>query len=341
MSLRFNNQIDKNQWKAILLKEEHIPFFQTLEWGDIEERNCAHVDRFEIFDKEEMVGVMQIFEKNARRGHFLHVRHGPVITKWTKNYSHDIALFLKDLAKKRGAWFVRISPLISEGSQGISYLKSNNFHPSPVYNIDAENRWVLPLASSEEEVLLAMRKTTRYMTRRGEKENIEILSGENSELFNKFQKIYIQTAQSKGFVPHKLVKEEFEYFRSVGRVRIYIAMQNKKILAGALIVYSGNSAIYRHGATSSIGRQTAASYVLQWQAIKDAKREGLAFYDFWGISKDDNPKNPWYGLSSFKKGFGGYQVDYVHSLDMPISWKYGITYLADFLTTIQKGHFLR
>ena len=81
--------------------------------------------------------------------------------------------------------------------------------------------------------------------------------------------------------------------------------------------------------------------MIQWKAINDAKEKGCLYYDFWGIAKDENKKNPWYGLSSFKKGFGGSQVDYLHSLDLRVSWRYWITFGIDLLTKIKKGHFLR
>lgn len=342
MNLKFHRKIDEKTWNQMLSERKYSPFFQTLEWGDIEKNNGTTVEQYDIFEGNKRIGVMQIFEKNAKRGHFLHVRHGPVLKKWTKTNTRELACFLKKLAVEKNATFVRISPLIFEDdTSALRYLKNEGFRFSPVYNVDAENRWVLALSESEEILLSQMRKTTRYMIRKGEKEGIVIISNQTPELFKRFEKIYTQTALKKGFVPHKLVREEFEYFQKKGKARLYLAEQNKKILAGALIIYSGDSAIYRHGATSELGRKTPASYLLQWQAIKDAKKEGLKYYDFWGISKDENPKNPWHGLSSFKRGFGGGQVDYLHSLDLPVSLKYWITFSIDFLTTVRKGHFLR
>lgn len=341
MSLKFHRQIDKKTWDQALELSENSPFFQTLEWGEIEKNHHTKVEQYDIFDGKSRIGVMQIFEKKAKRGHFLHVRHGPVLKKWTKTYARELAFFLKKLAEEKNASFVRISPLIREGTHSEKFLKSAGFRFSPVYNIDAENRWVLNLDQEESTILSGMRKTTRYMIRRGEKEGIEVQSELTSDLFKKFEKIYQQTALIKGFVPHNLVREEFEYFQKIGKAKLYLAQQKNKILAGALIIYSQNSAIYRHGATSEVGRKTAASYLLQWHAIQEARKNGIKYYDFWGISKDENPKNPWYGLSSFKKGFGGFQVDYLHSLDLPVSKRYWITFIIDFLTTVRKGHFLR
>jgi lipid II:glycine glycyltransferase (peptidoglycan interpeptide bridge formation enzyme) len=102
------------------------------------------------------------------------------------------------------------------------------------------------------------------------------------------------------------------------------------------MLYFGNIAYYLHGASSNKYRNMMAPYMLQWEAVKDAKKRGYKLYDFWGISplkgeitnnksqisnksKIRNPNNqnkmrdskfqisnnkhPWYGISRFKLGF--------------------------------------
>ena len=53
------------------------------------------------------------------------------------------------------------------------------------------------------------------------------------------------------------------------------------------------------------------------QAIKKAKRLGFKRYNFWGYT--ENSKHRFYGPSLFKKGFGGYQLNYIPSHDLPLS----------------------
>ena len=142
----------------------------------------------------------------------------------------------------------------------------------------------------------------------------------------------------KKFVPHSLVKEEFEEYRKQDKSFLYFATLNEKILSCAMIVYYGKEAIYRHGATTEEGRGTPASYLIQWKAIQDAQKSGLSLYNFWGVAKDNNPKNPWFGLSQFKKGFGGGQINFIHSMDLPLKPTYFISYLIDYLTRLKKGH---
>ena len=49
-----------------------------------------------------------------------------------------------------------------------------------------------------------------------------------------------------------------------------------------------------------------ASYLLQWQAIKDSKEKGFSFYDFGGVHSDNeksSSQKSWKGISRFKFGF--------------------------------------
>jgi lipid II:glycine glycyltransferase (peptidoglycan interpeptide bridge formation enzyme) len=58
-----------------------------------------------------------------------------------------------------------------------------------------------------------------------------------------------------------------------------------------------------------------APYLLHWELIKEAKEKGLKFYDWWGIAASDDPKDPWAGITRFKKGFGGEMVSYPGTFD--------------------------
>ena len=53
-----------------------------------------------------------------------------------------------------------------------------------------------------------------------------------------------------------------------------------------------------------------ATYILHWEIIKYAKENGFNEYDFWGIDE-----KKWPGVTRFKKGFGGREVEYAGSYD--------------------------
>ena len=55
-----------------------------------------------------------------------------------------------------------------------------------------------------------------------------------------------------------------------------------------------------------------ASKSLVWRSICDAKRKGFATYDFGGVILDEN--DPRYGVTRFKRSFGGYLVTEENSI---------------------------
>lgn len=331
---------DKKAWESFNTSFDHPSFFQSWHWGNVQKAAGVEVLRLGIFHGKEVVGIMQVADVKARRGHFLHIRGGPVINTWNKSLAHKIIRFLKILAKEKGASFIRFSPLVNASLN----LYKEIFEEigcvlSPTHNIDAENRWVLDLTRSESQILSNMRKTTRYLIKKSQNLNIEIVKSNKVADINKFLKLYKQTFEIKHFVPHSLIQEEFNEFNNHNMAIIYMASLNEELISTAIVIYYGSEAIYRHGATSIRGRKLPGSYLIQWEAILDAKKKGHKRYNFFGISPDENKKNhPWYGLTLFKMGFGGERVDFMHSMDFPIGFRYWITYFIDLITKKMKGY---
>ena len=54
-----------------------------------------------------------------------------------------------------------------------------------------------------------------------------------------------------------------------------------------------------------------APHLLQWHAIKLAKANGQKYYDFHGIDEAR-----WPGVTRFKLGFGGFEVNYPGTFDL-------------------------
>lgn len=286
MKLMQKELVFKKTWNDFVLSHAPGALFQSWEWGEVEKKLGKKVWRL-AWPK----GIAQVVKVPARRGAFLHIRHGPI---------GDIRFEdIITLAKKEHAWFIRISPQEESIRKG--------FVPAPIHAMDAEVCWVLDLDKSEDELLAGMRKTTRY-----EIKHAAATVGKSADI-DKFFTLYDETSKRHQFVEHKGIREEFETLDC----DLFLASQEKQLLAAAIIVYFGNQAIYHHGA--SIPNKVGASYLVQWEAIRQAKKRGMKIYNFWGIAPDDNPLHPWAGLSAFKKGFGGRLLRFAHAQDYLVS----------------------
>jgi len=298
--------MDKKTWNAVIAKHAPYALFQSWEWGEVEKKMGHSVWRLTWPH-----GIAQVVKVPARRGTFLHIRHGPI---GTINFED-----IKKLAKAERAWFIRVSPQQS-GAPG------SGFVPAPIHAMDAEDCWVLDLDKLEADLLTGMRKTTRYEIKHG---TAHVTKNKDIDAFIN---LYNETSKRHNFIEHKGIREEFETLDC----DLFLATHEKQLLAAAIIVYFGNEAIYHHGA--SVPNKVGASYLVQWEAIREAKRRGKTLYNFWGIAPDDNPSHPWQGLTAFKKGFGGREMRFMHAQDYPVSPWYVIPKTVESIRKRLKGY---
>ncbi len=329
---------NKKIWEAFLLKERGVPtpFFQSFNWGEVQKKLGNKIFRFGLYKKGKLCGICLTVKIVARRGVYFHLRHGPVLDAFS-DLKPFVAL-IKGRALSEGVSFIRLSPLLLSEQKNSSIQSLIASRNAPIHNMDAENAWILDLSKSEEELLGQMRKTTRYLVRKAEKIGILVDKTAETQDFKKFLKLYKATSRRHHFVPHRGMEEELSIFSKDNQALLYFATFQKKLIAGALILFYGNQAVYHHGASADQYKDIPGAYLLQWEAIKEAKRQGKKYYNFWGVVPPDKPKHPWQGITLFKTGFGGSNINFVHSQDIPLKLTYWKTYFIETLRRIRKGY---
>jgi len=217
-------------------------------------------------------------------------------------------------------------------------LNNLHFRSAPLHNMDAEICWVLDITKPQEQLLREMRKSHRYLIRKAQTMNLTCIRSTNKSDIDRFMPLYKTLSEIKHFVPHGGVKEEFAAFSADNEEVLYMVEYEKKIIAGAMIAFVGNMAIYRHSASDKQYNHIPASYIIQWEAINEAKKRDLQYYNFWGIAPDDKPNHPWKGLTLFKTGFGGEKKEFLHAQDLPLTLGYVKNYLIETATKKIKGY---
>lgn len=328
---------DRKQWETFLLSQAWQPFFQSWNWGEVQERIGNSIWRLGLFEGKRLLGVCLVVKIDAKRGRYLHLRHGFLLSDFSSQFDG----FLKGLlekAKEQNVDFIRMSPLLEADSFDVSFLRSRGFRDSPIHNMDAENAWVLDLDKSQEELLSGMRKTTRYLIRKAQTLPITIATSTKASDFALFMDLYEVTSKRHRFVPHRGVAEEFAIFTKENQAKLFLARYKKKILAGAIIIFYGNQAVYHHGASSDEHKEIPAAYLVQFEAIREAKRQGKKLYNFWGVVPPEKSKHPWQGLTLFKTGFGGRRVNFLHAQDLPLNINYWKTFAIETIWRIRRGY---
>lgn len=336
MQVSFASVENQKEWDEFVLKYSPGALFQSWAWGEVQKKEGMTPMRMGMYNDKNIVGVAQIVMVRARRGTFLHVRHGPVLAKYTKPMLAAFITELAVMARREKAWFIRMNPLLANDEKSKSLLMAVGGKPAAIHAMDAELCWVLDLAPSEDELLAAMRKTTRYEIKRGQKMGVEVTVSDKADDLPAFFSLYEKTAARHKFVGHKGIEDEFQVFAPAGLALLYVARFEGTVLASAMVEFWGGQAMYRHGA--SVPSKVPGSYLLQWEAIREAKKRGMLVYNFWGIAPEDNLNHPWRGISLFKIGFGGRKVEYIHAHDIPLSPLYAVPRAIEQVRKWRKGY---
>jgi len=320
------------EWENFVSQCRYKTFLQSWNWKNFQEQSGKKVWTFGVYEQQ-LIAVFLVVKIKAKRGTFLMIEHGPVVKQPSKEILDTIMDYLKKLAVKEKASFIRICPIwLKEHKNLFKGFRKAPMHEHP------EVSWILDLDKSEEELLKDMRKTTRYLIRQAIKDSdIEIIQSKDVKNINIFNNIYQETGKRHNFVPFSLeyLKAEFNSFINEDKILIFQGKYKGKIVASSIIVYYQDSGFYHQGA--SLNTKAPVTYLMQWEAIKEAKRRGMKYYSFWGIAPTDDKKHPWYGLSLFKKGFGGRREEYVSTKDYVVNMGYWKNYIVESFRKVKRG----
>ena len=260
--------------------------------------------------------MLSIVEK-AKRATYLTVPAGPIID-WSSKPS--VKAFKDEvirIAKENNCSFIRIRPQLETADFSKNLFKKLGFKNSPMH-LHAELTSQLDIRNSEESLLSNMRKATRHEIKKAQKIGIQVRASTDPADIKKFYALQIATAKRQGFVPfsYKFLYEQFGVFAKANNAVLYSAYFERKRLAQAFIIFYGSEAVYHYGASTDTGRKYPGAYLIQWEAILEAKRRGIARYNFWGVAREGHR---FANLSMFKRGFGGKDFEYLHAQDLVVN----------------------
>jgi len=334
---------NKQEWEDFLLKCTEKTFLQSWNWGEFNLQMGQKIWRFGVYSQENLLAVIFMYKISARRGTFLFIPHGPVIIsglagKDKKEIFELLLNHISNIAKQEKASFIRVSPILGNSQENNLVFEDLGFRSAPIH-MHPENSWELDITPAEQDLLANMRKTTRYLIKQAQKNlDIEIVKSTNIDDLKLFWPVYKETAKRHHFVvfSEKYLSAEFNCFANDRQIIIFLGKYKGRVVSCAIFVVWQGTCYYHHSGSLSRFNKIPVSYLLQWEAIKEAKALGCVAYNFWGIApkveteKDaQKSKHPWAGLSLFKMGFGGYKKVYTRTQDFIISGGYWLNYIIE------------
>jgi len=291
----------KDELSNFLSKQPSSQFLQAWQWGEFHQNLGSKVRRLVVKKGDNILAAASLIKKSLPMGKsYFYCPRGPII-----DFRLPIELLfdeIKELAKKENVMFMRFEPQAEVKSNKFRIIKTLDIQPSQTVILDLKNR--------EDELLNAMHQKTRYNIRLAEKKGVEIVSA-SLDNFDDFWKLMGETKERDNFRLHGI-----DYYQEMLKldnnfIKLFFAKYQNKNIATAIVSWFGDTVTYMHGASSDSNRNVMASYLLQWEIAREAKAKGFKHYDFYGI---DGQK--WPGVTRFKKGFSGKEVNYPGTFDL-------------------------
>jgi lipid II:glycine glycyltransferase (peptidoglycan interpeptide bridge formation enzyme) len=334
--------LDKLDWEAFISTQEFTLKSQAWNYGEFYASMGEKFWVLGVYDANTLVAGALVVSTHAKRGNFLFIPYGPIVSKEC-NYEEmlqKLTAYLTDLSKKEGYSFFRISPFEDKTPEMQAVYKKLVYRESPIHML-AETTVLLDLSQSSEDILSNMNKNHRNLIRRCEKEGVRVEISTKSSDVDDFNNLLDVTAKRHKFVRYSrdFVQKEFDAFNANNNAFILKAfLPDGSLDSSAIIFCFGSMAAYYHGASLMQDKKIPSSYLLQWTAIQEAKKRGLRYYNFWGIAPEGAKKNhPFYGITHFKKGFGGFQKDLLLCQDYVVSPKYWFNWSIETLRRFKRG----
>ncbi|WP_457966332.1 peptidoglycan bridge formation glycyltransferase FemA/FemB family protein [Arthrobacter sp. D1-29] len=289
-------------------------FLQSQSWADVQ----ASLGRRVHQQSGPGWRFLAVEEKNPA-GKVLYAPYGPVASSPS---AFDAALAaLVDVARSCGAVFVRIEPVSAglEPSAAEAELRRRGLQPAPV-NQQPELSRVIDLEGDFKDVLAGMKPVNRNLYRNIHKKGVTFRSSQDPDDIRILLDFLHMTARRNGFKP-----QSDEYLTQVaaslmpaGAATLFVAELEGSPIAAALVYDSADTRTYAHAALDDTHRKLSAGIPLLVTLIADAKDRGLKYVDLWGVAPADQPDHKWAGFTAFKKSFGGREVSYPGTWDLPV-----------------------
>ena len=285
-------------------------FMQTIFWAELKEEYGFKPYFFTLSDQEYKEGLVVLERPIAKGFSIAYIPHGPSVRLST---TPDLLVISKELKKYLPKKCILIRYDLLSGTTGKEFPKKlgRGLNKSTV-GIQVPDTTILDISRTEDNILKAMHKKTRYNIKLASKKGVIVREADISELDNWYN-MYEVTAKRDSIAIHSKAYYLSVYNRAkLGTnidMKLLFAEHEGELLAGIFVLISGDSATYLYGASSNIKRNLMPAYLLQWEAIRLVKGLGATSYDFFGIPPVNDKNHSMYGLYQFKIRFGG---DIIH-----------------------------
>jgi lipid II:glycine glycyltransferase (peptidoglycan interpeptide bridge formation enzyme) len=237
--------------------------------------------------------------------------------------SEDLLKFIKELKSKINLIFVKFEPNADYGEAISKKLVSS---PHPLF---PDWTQILPLNHNTEELLKKMKSKTRYNIKIAIKNGVTVAEETDNEGYTSFEKLYFDTVNRQTYHGHNREYHRivFTKMREGAIAHILVARYKNEPLAAYELFLFKDKLYYPYGGSSANHKNTMASNLLMFEAIKFGIKNGATEFDMWGSAPPNfSKKTSWSGFTRFKEGYGTQYKRFIGSYDLILNSKMYLLY---------------
>lgn len=284
---------------------------QSSEWKDFQEALGKSVVQLEGNGWK-----CVLIERRTKPGNYWLAPYGPVLKD--SKVLPEALLAIKQAAKENGISWVVVEPFgrnlsYRAGSLGLRKARKS-YNPS--YTV------INDLSLDRATRFSALSPTYRNLINRAKGRGLNLRSSTNPAEITIFTDMINTVADRKAILLHNA-----DYFRTQAEILmpkenavLEIAYFENKPIASCFILWHGAVAHYAYAGSYPEFRKLEAGTVLLWQAMQNAKDRGVQWFDLFGVAPPDSSVlHPWQGFSTFKRKFGGEDIELGGTWELPIN----------------------
>jgi lipid II:glycine glycyltransferase (peptidoglycan interpeptide bridge formation enzyme) len=327
--------VDKSEgWNDWLAQSRYGDILQSWEWGEVKKGELWTALRVRAVKDDQVVAQAQILTRKMPLGMSLYyLPRGPVLDYESPEAAATLQQLLdwvKDHAAKHRGLMIKLGPAVGVAGVPNVLTMFDQLGLKPSFrSVQAQHTYIVDLRPDEMAIMQSFDKDTRNLVRRSAREGVVVdrfSDAAEHKGLRTFHNLYLAASEHGKFAPRpwSQFSRLWELMAPLGMARVYIASFEDKPLAANMVLRLGDKSYQLWAGSRRDEPKKFAPYALQWATMQDLKADGVASYDMWGRAPSDDPKHAWAGLSLFKKGFGGQEVEYVGDFDLPLSPTYPV-----------------
>jgi lipid II:glycine glycyltransferase (peptidoglycan interpeptide bridge formation enzyme) len=311
---------DGAAWNAFVESAPYHAFPQLWEWGEVRALGGWRPIRLAIgTSRDQPVAGAQLLLRRIPllAWQLAYVPRGPIGSLDDPAVRDAFVAALRALGRAEKIATVRADPEAQPDTPYGLALLERPWRAAP--KVQPPTTRIIDLTAGEDALRAGLRRKHRQYVNKAERSGVTVERFDGSAppgvigpALADFNRIYAFTADRAGFVARRpfYYDRVWSLFAPTGSARLSFAVRDGERIATLFHFTCGDRVVESYGGMTDGGADSRANYLLKWDAIASAAREGFKVYDMWGLATG--------GIRQFKEGFGGEEIAYVGARDLAL-----------------------